>query len=92
MARQVVLQASPVGGTVVCLGCSLGASGRPAYGSKRSAVPTRHFGCHRHSRRFRRHWWATVARRSSFATDQRRLKDGKAKSGIVHIQVTPSFS
>ena len=47
----------------------------PAFGSKRYAVPTQHFGCHRHSRRFRRHWWATVARRSSFATDQQRLED-----------------
>ena len=34
--------------------------------------------------------WATVARRSSFATDQRKLEDGKGKS--VHIQVASSFS
>ena len=31
-----------------------------------------------------------MARHSSFATDQRRLKDGKGKSGPVHIQVAPS--
>ena len=71
--------APPLGSTAVFLGCSLGASGGPAYGSKRCAVPTQHFGCHRHSRRFRRQRWATVARRSSFATDQRRLKDGKGE-------------
>ena len=34
--------------------------------------------------------WAMVARRSSFATDQRRLEDGKGK--CVHIQVASSFS
>ena len=36
--------------------------------------------------------WATVARRSSFETDQQRLEDGKGKSGIVHIQVASSSS
>ena len=46
-------KAPPLGGTVVFLGCSLGASGGPAYGSKSYAVPTQHFGSHRHSRRFR---------------------------------------
>ena len=37
----------------------------------------------------RHQMWATVARRSSFATDQRRLEDGKGKS--VHIQVVVFF-
>ena len=82
--------APPLGGTVVFLGCSLGATGGPAHGSKRYAVPTQHFGCRRQSRRFRHQGWATVARRSYFATDQRRLVDGKGKS--VHIQVASSFS
>ena len=46
------------------LGCSLEASGDPAYGSKRYAVSTRRIGCHRHSRHFRRQRSAKLARRT----------------------------
>ena len=85
--------APPLGGTVVFLGCSLGSVGRSSiwFQTKCCSQPTLGLPSPLPSLSPPK-VGQRVPRRSSFATDQRRLEDGKGKSGPVHIQVASPFS